>query len=92
LIVGNIDYMLALTLAHGMAHPAPQVQNVLNGRAYPQHPAIMMADNSIRALEKDHLLELNGLRVPAAFDCDMFSECDRPSNYSFAPISRLCRR
>lgn len=63
--------------------PAMLVQNVLDGRAYPNHPAIQMADASMQALEHDYLLELNGLRVPAEFDCDMFNSWQHWGNHYY---------
>ena len=63
--------------------PASQVQNVLDGRPYPQHPAILEADASMRPLEKAYLLELNGLRVPARYDCDMFNDWQHWGNHYY---------
>ena len=49
--------------------------NVLEGRPYRHHPVMLAAALPLRAfpLEKEYIVEINGLRVPAEFDCDIFN-------------------
>ena len=61
--------------------------NILTGRVYPHHPAILyssvVADPDV--MDAGILTELNGLHVPAAFDCDMFYVHPAASGNTFWP-------
>lgn len=54
------------------ARPTPAV-NLLTGKSYPHHPVMMQVDLGPFPVEKDTLIEWNGLRVPAHLDCDIFN-------------------
>ena len=50
----------------------PLALNLLDGQYYRHHPSVLLADTSGAPAERETLVELNGLRVPAGFDCDIF--------------------
>jgi len=54
------------------ARPTPAV-NLLTGKSYLHHPVMMQVDLGPFPVEKDTLIEWNGLRVPAHLDCDIFN-------------------
>ena len=63
--------------AAALRHPPPTAApplalNLLDGQYYRHHPAVLLADTSASPAERETLVELNGLRVPAGFDCDIF--------------------
>ena len=63
--------------AAALRHPPPTAApllalNLLDGQYYRHHPAVLLADTSGAPAERETLVELNGLRVPAGFDCDIF--------------------
>ena len=47
--------------------------NVLDGKRYRHHPVLRQVRQRVYPLEKENLVELNGLRVPAKYDCDIFN-------------------
>eukprot|EP00965_Chrysotila_dentata_P244166 6205808-Pleurochrysis_carterae.AAC.4 len=50
-----------------------QAVNFLVNETFCHHPVMLEVDTQYRVLEPDYLLEWNGLKVPAAFDCDIFN-------------------
>jgi len=49
------------------------VLNVIDGKQYLHHPVMFNVPIQEYDLEKDWLVEINGLRIPAAYDCDIFN-------------------
>ena len=43
--------------------------NLVDGLVYPHHPVMQAVRIEPYTLEKDYLVELNGLKVPAKYDC-----------------------
>ena len=52
--------------------------NALNGRPYVHHPALQQVQPRVYPLDKDFVVEVNGLLIPAGFDCDNLNDY-RPS-------------
>jgi len=52
--------------------------NHLDGKTYPHHPVMLTVGRGPYPVANEFLTEINGLKVPAEFDCDMFF---RPDEY-----------
>ncbi len=48
--------------------------NLLDGRVYRHHPVMLQVKETAHPSEYDYLVELNGLRVPAGWDCNIFNK------------------
>jgi lipopolysaccharide biosynthesis glycosyltransferase len=48
--------------------------NILEAKSYPHHPVIKAVHQRAYPIRKGEILELNGLRIPAKFDCDILSD------------------
>lgn len=47
--------------------------NLIEGKEYPHHPVMLEVPIKAYPLRKDELVEVNGLRVPAKYDCNNFN-------------------
>ena len=47
--------------------------NVIDQTSHIHHPVMLAVPYQVFPLEKDYIVELNGLYVPAKFDCDIFN-------------------
>ena len=47
--------------------------NLLTGKLYAHHPVMLQLDLGPFPVESDMLVEWNGLKVPARYDCDIFN-------------------
>ena len=57
--------------------------NILEGIIYDHHPVLKQIPLSYFPFDKDYITELNGLKVPAAFDCDNFNNGKSWGNHKY---------
>lgn len=63
--------------------PSRQALNLLDGALHPHHPVMRRIPQMAYSLERDHLVELSGLRVPAHYDCDIFNNGSSFGNHYY---------
>ena len=67
-------HIVELLLACQRSRAEPFALNPIDGKAYPHHPVLLQVPLGSYPLEPGVLTELNGLKVPAHFDCE--SRCN----------------
>eukprot|EP00439_Symbiodinium_sp_Y106_P031265 s753_g3.t1 len=76
-----------INLLHLLRRAETSALNPLDGKAYHHHPVMLQVQLQSYPLEPGILTELNGLRVPAHFDCENFCnasqwDAERPGTYA----------
>lgn len=57
--------------------------NILEGKEYPHHPVMLQVPVRGYPMEKNYIVEVNGLRYPAKFDCEMFNKNQPWGNHKY---------
>jgi len=51
--------------------------NLIDGQVYRHHPVMLTVKAEPYPMQPEYLVELNGLRVPAGWDCNIFNKNNR---------------
>lgn len=63
-----------LRAVHSFQTAPPVCVNHLDRKKYAHHPVMLEIASEAYELERDNIIEWNGLKVPAEYDCDIFNK------------------